>query len=99
MSASIALQILPTVLEDAELCRIVDTAIEKIQDTGLSHHVGPFETSVEGADLDTLMDLVKDCILTAAEAGAPEVNAYLKVAYRPDRNVLTIDQKIGKYQP
>ncbi len=97
MSTSIALQVLPTVTDDRELCRIVDTAIGRIQASGLSHHVGPFETSVEGADLDTLMDLVKECIRTAAEAGAPEVNAYLKVAYRPDRALLTIDEKIGKY--
>ena len=98
MSASIALQILPNVPDDAQVCRIVDAAIETIQASGLRYHVGPFETTVEGSSIDELMDLAKQCIHTAAGAGAPKVSVYLKAVWRPEGDILTIDQKIGKYQ-
>ena len=69
MSASIAIQVLPDVPNQQELCRIVDEVIAYIASTGLRYEVGPFETTV-----------------------------YVKVVYRPEGDILTIDQKIGKYQ-
>ena len=98
MSASIAIQVLPQVDSDAEVCRIVDEVIAYIQSTGLRHQVGPFETTIEGESYDQLMDIVKECQHVAVRAGAPKVSAYVKVVYRPDGEILTIDQKIGKYQ-
>lgn len=97
MSASIALQILPNVSDDAEVCRIVDAAIEPLMASGLNCHVGPFETTVEGADIDSLLDLVRQSIHAAAGAGAPKVSVYLKAVWKPEGDILTIDQKIGKY--
>ena len=90
MSASIAIQVLPQVDNDAEVCRIVDRVID--------YQVGPFETTIEGESYDQLMDIVKECQHVAVRAGAPKVSAYVKVVYRPDGEILTIDQKIGKYQ-
>ncbi len=44
------------------------------------------------------MDIVKQCQYVAVQAGAPKVSAYVKIVYRPEGDILTIDQKIGKYQ-
>ena len=98
MSASIAIQVLPEAPNDAELCRIVDEVIAYIQSTGLRYEVGPFETTIEGESYDNLMEIAAECQRVAVRAGAPKVSAYIKVVYRPEGDILTIDQKIGKYR-
>lgn len=98
MSASVAIQVLPEAPNNEELCRIVDEVIAYIAGTGLWYEVGPFETTVEGENYDQLMDIVKECQHVAIRAGAPKVSAYVKVVYRPEGEILTIDEKIGKYQ-
>lgn len=98
MSASIAIQILPAVDTDAEVVRIVDDVIAYIGSTGLHYHVGPFETTIEGESYDELMDIARECLKIAVRSGAPKVSAYIKAVYRPAGGILTIDQKIGKYQ-
>ena len=98
MNASVAIQVLPSVDNDEELCRIVDEVIDYIKSTGLRYEVGPFETTIEGENYDQLMDIVKECQHVAIRAGAPKVAAYIKVVYKPDGDILTIDKKIGKYK-
>ena len=98
MSASIAIQVLPKAENDTELVRIVDEVIAYIKSCGLRCEVGPFETTIEGESYDELMDIVKECQHVAVRAGAPKVSAYVKIVYRPDGEILTIDQKIGKYR-
>ena len=98
MNASVAIQVLPSVNNDEELCRIVDEVIDYIKNTGLRYEVGPFETTIEGESYDQLMDIVKECQHVAIRAGAPKVAAYIKVVYEPDGDILTIDKKIGKYK-
>ena len=98
MSASIAIQVLPKADNDKELCRMVDEVIAYIAGTGLRYEVGPFETTIEGESYDQLMDIAKECQHVAVRAGAEKVSAYIKVVYRPEGDILTIDQKIGKYQ-
>lgn len=98
MSASIAIQILPKVDSDAQVVRIVDDVIAYIAGTGLHYHVGPFETTIEGSSFDELMDIAKGCVNVAVRSGAPKVSAYIKAVYRPEGDILTIEQKIGKYQ-
>ena len=99
MKASIAIQILPQVTDKDELVRIVDEVIDYIRSTGLRYEVGPFETAIEGDDMDQLMDIAKECQKVAVRAGAPEVCTYIKVDYEPEGEVLTIDQKITKHRP
>ena len=82
---SVAIQVLPSAENDQELCRIVDEVIAYIAGTGLRYEVGPFETTIEGDDYDQLMDIVKEC-------------QHVKVVYRPEGEILSIDQKIGKYK-
>lgn len=97
MKSSVAIQVLPAVDSDQEVCRIVDEVIAYIASTGLNYYVGPCETAIEGEDYDQLMEVVKNCQKIAIKAGCKSVSAYVKINYRPEGEVLTIDQKIGKY--
>ena len=96
MNASVAIQVLPTVTDDEEVIRIVDAVIDYIKSTGLSFYVGPCETSIEG-DYDQLMEIVKNCQLVAAKAGCPAMHTYVKISYKPEGEVLTIDKKVTKH--
>jgi uncharacterized protein YqgV (UPF0045/DUF77 family) len=98
MSASIAIQVLPKVETDAEVVRIVDDVIAYIQSTGLTYQVGAFETTIEGENYDELMDIAKECLKVAVRSSASKVSAYIKVVYRPEGDILTIEQKTGKYR-
>lgn len=97
MKASIAIQTLPAAPNDEELVRIVDEVIAYIKSTGLNYYVGPCETAIEGEDYDQLMEVAKQCQHVAIQAGAPSVSAYIKVTYRPEGEVLTIDKKVTKH--
>ena len=96
MNASVAIQVLPEAKDDEELIRVVDEVIAYIKSTGYNCYVGPFETTIEG-DYDALMDIVKECQHIAIRAGAPSVAAYIKVTYRPEGEVLTIEKKVAKH--
>ena len=96
MNASIAIQVLPDTRDEDELIRIVDEVIAYIKSTGLNCSVGPLETTIEG-DYDQLMDIVKECQTVAVNAGAKSVSAYVKVVYKPEGDVLTIEKKITKH--
>ena len=97
MKASIAIQVLPVAPDQNELIRIVDEVIAYIRSSGLSYHVGPFETTIEGESYDELMDIARQCQHVAIRAGAKGVSAYIKVVYNPEGEVLTIDRKITKH--
>ncbi len=96
MNASVAIQVLPKADNDDELIRIVDAVIDYIKSTGFSYYVGPCETSIEG-DYEELMDIVKECQRVAVQAGAESVSAYIKVTYRPEGDVLSIEKKVTKH--
>ena len=98
MSASIAIQVLPKVETDGEVVRIVDEVIAYIQSAGLTYQVGAFETTIEGENYEELMDIAKECLKVAVRSGAPKVSAYIKVVYRPEGDILSIEQKTSKYQ-
>lgn len=97
MKASVAIQTLPAAPNDEELVRIVDEVIAYIKSTGLNYYVGPCETAIEGDDYDQLMDVVRQCQHVAIRAGAESVSAYIKVTYKPEGEVLTIDKKVTKH--
>lgn len=96
MNASVAIQVLPRVNSDEEVIRIVDEVIDYIKSTGLSYYVGPCETSIEG-DYDELMEIIRECQKVAVRAGAKSVSAYVKITYRPEGEVLTIEKKVTKH--
>lgn len=97
MQASIAIQSLPQTDSEEELIRIVDEVIDYLKSSGLNVYVGPYETVVEGDDYDQLMDMVKEAQHVAIRAGAPKVAAYIKVEYKPEGEILTIDKKVTKH--
>ncbi|MCD8256115.1 MAG: thiamine-binding protein [Oscillospiraceae bacterium] len=97
MKASIAIQIEPNQQDDREAIRIVDAVIDYIRSTGLYYYVGPCETSIEGDDLHQLIDILEHCMDVAAQAGSEKVSAYVKLSYRPNGAVLTIDEKVTKH--
>ncbi len=96
MEASVAIQVLPITRDEDEVIRIVDEVIDYIKSTGYSCSVGPFETTIEG-DYDGLMEVIKNCQLIAAQAGCPEMASYVKIAYKPEGEVLTIEKKVTKH--
>lgn len=96
MNASVAIQTLPEVYDNEEIVRIVDEVIDYIKGTGFHYYVGPFETTIEG-DYDELMNIVKECQHVAIRAGAPGVMAYIKVSFKPEGDLLTIDRKVKKH--
>ena len=97
MNASVAIQVLPDVQNDEELVRIVDEVIAYIASTGYNYYVGPFETTIEGDSYDELMEIVKNCQKVAINAGCSSVSAYVKICYKPEGGVLTIDKKVSKH--
>ena len=96
MNASVGIQVVPKVTSDEEVIRIVDAVLDHIRSTGLNYFIGPLETSIEG-DFDELMAVVKECQIVAARAGAKSISTYVKINYRPEGDVLTIDEKVAKY--
>ena len=93
--ASIAIQVLPDVAGE-DVIRVVDSVIGYIKESGLSVHVGPFETTVEG-DFETLMEIIKEAQLICIREGAPSVASYIKIFYNPGAGVWSIDKKISKH--
>lgn len=95
ITTSIAIQVLPKV-EDKELIRVVDKVIAYIKSTGFNVYVGPFETTVEG-EFEPLMEMIKQCQLICIREGAPSVMSYVKISYKPEGGILTIDEKVTKH--
>jgi len=94
--ASIAIQVLPGV-GDEKIIPIVDSVISYIKSTGLTTHVGPFETTAEG-DFETLMGIVKEAQIICIREGAPSVASYIKIFYNPYNGVWSIDDKTSKHE-
>lgn len=98
MKASMAIQVLPVVDGGTkEVVRIVDEVIAVIAESGLHYVVGPFETTVEGDSMSEIIELLKKCEEKVMEEGADSVYCYVKLSHGKE-SILTIDEKIGKYQ-
>ena len=97
MKTSIAIQIEPNMPNDQEAVRVVDAVIDYIRSTGLHYYVGPCETALEGDDLHQLLDILEECVYVAAQAGSAKVSGYVKLVYKEEGSVLTIDEKVTKH--
>lgn len=98
-NSSVAIQVLPSSANSStkEVVRIVDEVIAYIAKSGVHYVVTPFETVMEG-EYENLMSIAKEAIKIATDAGADSVMAYLKVNFKPKGEVLTIEEKCGKYE-
>lgn len=97
MTVSAAIQILPKTETSMEIIRIVDEVIAYIKSTGINYYVGPFETTFESDDFDLVMEIIANCQKIAIASGCDSVSSYVKIVYNPKGGVLTIDEKISKY--
>lgn len=98
MKVSIAIQILPMIENDEKICEVVDYVIEYIKTQNVNYEVCTFESTIEGEDIDKLMDIAKSSIKLAYEKSSKQIYCYMKVNYCPDSDILSIDQKISKYR-
>ena len=83
-------------LPSTELVRIVEKVIDYIKSTGLNYYVGTFDTSIEG-EFEQVMAVIKECQLLCIREGAPQVATHIKLLYSPEEPIMTIDEKITKY--
>lgn len=97
INASVAIQILPNARNSEELIKIVDEVIAYIKSKNLKTHIGPFETTIEG-NYEDLMEIIKESQLIAIKAGASGLMSYIKINYKPNGDLLTIEEKINKYK-
>ena len=58
---------------------------------------GKFRSREEIDSVYKLMDIVKECQKVVIRAGAKSVSAYVKINYRPEGDVLTIEKKVTKH--
>ena len=74
---NVGVQVLPL---HEDVYRIVDAAIKTIQDSGVKYEVGPLETTLEGDDLDQLVEIAKSAHRACFQAGAGKVITIIKIA-------------------
>lgn len=92
-TVNVGVQVLP--LHD-DVYSIVDAAIKVIHDSGVKYEVGPLETTMEGDDLDQLIDIAKAAHRACFQAGAGKVVTIIKIADALEGT--TIEDKVGKYR-
>ena len=90
---NVGVQVLP-LAED--IYPVVDKAIEAIQSSGIKYEVGPLETTLEGNDLDKLLEVAKSAHRACFEAGADKVVTIIKIADALEG--ASIEEKVGKYR-
>lgn len=96
ITASIAFQVMPKVLEGQDSIKIIDKAIEVVKKSGVNYEVGPMETTMEG-ELDQLIKIVENAIDACMKAGALSVFTNMKIFYNP-KGVMTIHEKVTKHR-
>jgi uncharacterized protein (TIGR00106 family) len=92
-TVNVGVQVLPLV---DNVYPIVDKAIEAIQASGVKYEVGPLETTLEGEDLDQLIEVAKSAHRACFKAGARKVVTIIKIADSLEGT--SIEEKVGKYR-
>ena len=90
---NVGVQVVPLV-EDVYF--VVDKAIEAIQTSGIKYEVGPLETTLEGDDLDQILEVAKSAHRACFEAGAGKVVTIITIADALEGT--SIEGKVGKYR-
>ncbi len=90
---NVGVQVLPLV---EDVYPIVDKAIEAIHASGVKYEVGPLETTLEGDDLDQLLEVAKSAHRTCFKAGAGKVVTIIIIADALEGT--SIEGKVGKYR-
>ena len=90
---NVSVQVLP--LTDDAL-PVVDRAIRVIQNSGVRYEVGPLETTLEGEDLDELLEVAKAAHRACFESDVESVVTVIKIA--DSVHGTTMAGKTGKYR-
>ena len=90
MNYLMSIQILPTHPQSRDGYKYISEAIEIIEESGLTHFVGPMETTVEGT-MDQLFNLVRKMNNYLADEGCDRVISNIKlVQSQEERNIKTL---------
>lgn len=92
-TVNVGVQVLPLV---DNVYPVVDKAIEAIFASGVKFEVGPLETTLEGDDLDQLIEVAKSAHRACFKAGARKVVTIIKIADALEGT--SIEEKVGKYR-
>jgi uncharacterized protein YqgV (UPF0045/DUF77 family) len=92
-TVNVGVQVLPLV---EDVYHVVDTALAGIQASGVTYEVGPLETTLEGDDLDELIEVAKAAHRACFAAGAGRVVTIIKIADALEGT--SIEAKVGKYR-
>ena len=90
---NVSVQVLPLV---EDVYGVVDKAIEVIQASGFKYEVGPMETTIEGDNLDKLLEVAKAAHRACFAAGAGRVVTIIKIAEAVGG--MSMCGKVGKYR-
>ena len=90
---NVGVQVLPLV---EDIYPVVDKAIAAIQASGVKYEVGPLETTLEGDDLDQLLEVAKSAHRACFKAGAKRVVTIIKIAEAVEGT--SIEEKTSKYR-
>ena len=90
---NVGVQVLPLV---EDVYPVVDKAIAAIQASGVKYEVGPLETTLEGDDLDQLLEVAKSAHRACFKAGASKVVTIIKIAEAVEGT--SIEEKTSKYR-
>lgn len=82
-------------VEESQVNKVVEKAIEVVQKSGLKFEVGANGTTIEG-DLDKLLDVIKEAHIIARDFGSGRVYTVIKIDDRKDG--VTISEKIKKFR-
>ncbi|WP_020007968.1 thiamine-binding protein [Salinicoccus albus] len=92
MNYLMAVQLKPKHPQQSKNGDLIDSSIDIIEQSGLTHFVGPMETTVEGT-LDELMNLVKKLNSHLEDGGVSESETSIKLVQSNDsleiRNILS----------
>ncbi|GAB3059440.1 MTH1187 family thiamine-binding protein [Salinicoccus sesuvii] len=94
MNYIMSIQLLPHHPGAKDLYSHVGGAIEIIEDSGLTHFVGPMETTVEGS-IDELMNLIKKLNNHLANEGCDKVISNIKLIQSTEE--IRIKDILGDY--
>jgi uncharacterized protein (TIGR00106 family) len=75
-------QVLPNG-KDMKTDGVIPKIVEVVQNSGLTYHVGPMETVIEG-DIDDVLNVIKTAQQVGIDEGAEEVLTNIKLHYRED---------------
>lgn len=92
---NIGIQVIPKRTENGVINGIVETAINTIKKAGVTYHVSPFETILEGP-YDKLMQVIKEVQENCMEAGADDLVVNIRIHHQKGRDADMLG-KMHKY--